>query len=638
MALKKLLKRAVTKAAGKVAAKKAAAKTTAAAKKAALVAKSKKVAAAKKAGTLQKPSTRKRPQLSEAAKERQRISAGQRKPATKAKSKIKVAPTKRTSTVKSKVSLSKTAERRQNRRSSSGKSPATGDKTKIAKLREAQKDSVGTSKRQAAIKANKSTSKKSYTSTETKVSAKTKDADARKSKVVEKTSSLPKSEKVRLAKSALRDRGAKHVVSKTPKSSTATAKAAGKPRQSQKDYSAGSRGPIYGPKTPKPKATNASQVDKGRVERNAQAEGRKAVAKFNVEARLTKMKAATSNARMPNLTAAERQKLRRQKTKEINAKAQRVRELSERKSARQQAARKNNVSPSAAMQRQKDLGNRDWRNRLTDSKAKGLSENMTQRTSGKKVRTQGELVQTPKGRGVARQTPKSPVTAADKARRKANVAGRDARSFNPRGRGARQETGKLKAAGGSKKTTIKRDNGPFRETVVSRPTATKSAVGMEYKPQRADVRGSNTKRGMDELPIGKKSLPVKSSSKTSASPSTKQSAGYKAREARETKATESLRIRNQTKPKQTAAQKAHNAKRDKERPRLTTRENSARIRKSLRETRNVSAESRTKAQRAQNQSVPKELDNRSKAQRDAARKLAPKTYEDYGKGTTTWSN
>ena len=606
MALKRLLKRAVTKAATK-AAKNKAAKTAiqkaATAKKKQLL---KKVAEnnAKKSG-LPKPSTRKPPTQSAAAKERQRVSAGQRKPTSKAKSSIKVAPTKRTSTVKSKVKLSETLRRRQARRSSSGKSPATGDKTKIAKIREAQKDNVGTSKRQAAIKANKSTSNKSYTPTTTKVSAKTKRADSRKTLKTTRTSSLPKSEKIKRAKSALRDRGAQHVVNNTPKSSTATAKAAGKPRQSQKNYSAGSRGPIYGPKTPAPKATNSSQVRSGTADLNARQDGRKALAKFNVEERLTKMKAATSNARMPNLTAAERQKLRRQKTKEINAKAQRVRELSERKSSRQQAARKNNVSPSAAKQNQVQLGNRDWRNRLSDSKAKGLSENATRN-------------QTPGG------TPKkAPYRRKDDP--KPSSPRQSSTSVSRSGPGQKQATVVPKAKGGSTTTRITRDqNG---QTTVSRPTAKQRRTGVEFTPQRSDVRGSNPKRGMQELPVGKKALPVNSRSVTTGPASTKQAPGLKKQAAKDTKSTEALKIRNQTKPKQTAAEKAHNAKRDKERPRLSARENSKRIRKSLQETRGMSHDSRTAAQRSHNQSVPREPVNRSKAQRESAQGLAPVTTQ-----------
>ncbi|MDA7436676.1 hypothetical protein N8654_03210 [Synechococcus sp. AH-601-B19] len=479
-----------------------------------------------------------------------------------------------------------------------------------------------------------------------------KKSDSRvKSKVTTKYKTAAQKRREKIVK--LQDRGAKYVDKRTPRDgtglpynsterrrlSTAAANEARKPLKSQKNYSSGSRKAIYGPKTPKPKATNASQVDKGRVERNARADGRKAVAKYNIDARIKKMREQTSPRNTPGMTGEERKALRNKKTKEINTKAQRVRELSERKSTRKQSANKNNVSPSAAKQNQLDLSNRDWRNRMTDSKTRKLSESATRASSPG----------TPKKASFRRKDDAKP-----KAPKQSSTL------VSTHGPGPKHATKTPTASRGSTKTTMSKDK--KGQTTVSRPTAARSnpedGFGRRVPARRdyAPTKHTNTAARVParrDIPLGAKTNVTKpgggvggggkhkqgakvfTSSKTSTTPSTKQSAGYKAQTDREAKANKALRERNRVGPLATPEEiKAIK----KMKPPVSPRKDSTRIKKSLRDTRSMTYDQRVKAQRAQNQSVPKQPDNRSKAQRDAARSLAPKTYEDYGRGTTTWSN
>ena len=283
------------------------------------------------------------------------------------------------------------------------KSPST---LKSSKLRTstANKRAVAAAqrrKRAAALRESKGSSK-TVKSGGVSTTTGTKLPKARKPKST-KTTSLTTKQKQRALLTRDRDIGAKAAAAKTPKSTAKTVRQASGPARiapdlkNSTDPSKSQRaGRVSGKKGPTPKSTNAPQQRSGRVVRNARADARQAVDNFEVKARKTisdRVKKAAANG----ATGTEQRNLKRKLERQMNAGKRRVKSAAEYKSNSSQTGNKNNTNPSVS--NQSGVAGRDWRNRMTDSKVRKMSENMTKQTSGKKVRTNGEAMQSPKGRG-----------------------------------------------------------------------------------------------------------------------------------------------------------------------------------------------------------------------------------------------
>ena len=321
------------------------------------------------------------------------------------------------------------------------------------------------------------------------------------------TRTLTKAQKERLALTKKRDIGAKAAAAKTPKSTRETVEQAGGPvrkgnapkersydlTKSQRDGKA-----VLG--KPQPKGTNPRQVPTGRKRSNSRDVAGEALKRFNKEKRILDMKERLKKDK--SLSGTERQAKIRAETKKINAQAKGLRAQVEDKMRRRQEAQRNNVMPGKSDVSDQHLG-KDWRNRLSNSRSRQMSEHMTRITSGKSVRTKGELLQSPKGSGVDRQDVNSPVTGADKAKRNAATRAKTGTgSVSVRGAGRRVDSSKLKEAsipktGAKSRTILNRRKGyePTTENVT--PSRPRSKVGttakkdLRYEPRGIDPKTSN---------------------------------------------------------------------------------------------------------------------------------------------------
>ena len=154
------------------------------------------------------------------------------------------------------------------------------------------------------------------------------------------------------------------------------------------------KGKRLGPTSKTAKATNPSSTPRGVVQENSRKFGRRLNKKYLNKER-ARIKNDTAKA-TEGMNAAQRQKWKEQQTAAMNKKGRRVRELAERKATRSQLRDRFNASPSNSSQDPYATSG-VWRNRITDAKAKAMSEDMTTRRSGKAIRGKGELVQSPKG-------------------------------------------------------------------------------------------------------------------------------------------------------------------------------------------------------------------------------------------------
>jgi hypothetical protein len=305
-----------------------------------------------------------------------------------------------------KIVSGKTASQNANRKptnttsvsSSSGKVPTTGNK-KNAQVANRYRQGVQTVRSRQGT--TNDTSRSSRTTT-TNTSA----SDAKKKPVKSRTTKPTKAEQVRQVKSNLRDRGAKSVVRRTPKSARKTAEQAGGPinkgadKPNTYDITASQRDgrdPNYGTRK-QPKSTNAPSKPKGRIERNSREAGREAADKFRPKASKAVAERVAREAEAKNLTPREKSNLKTKLERQAKAATKRVQKAAEQGTGASQRSAKNNPSPSAAYQEPGRTG-RTWRDRLSQPAAERQSRDMTKQLSGKTVRGNKEAVQSPKGRG-----------------------------------------------------------------------------------------------------------------------------------------------------------------------------------------------------------------------------------------------
>ena len=301
-----------------------------------------------------------------------------------------------------------------------------------------------------------------------------------------------------------RDIGAKAAARKTPKSTADTVKQASGPAQKGQDiplkgeWSLNSdpsrsqrNGVVSGRKNPQPKGTNPRQAPSGRGTTSAEEKARTALKNYDVEGRVVKSNERFSARNTPNMTKPERDKARRAAEKEIRAKAKGLRAQVKDKVGRQREAARNNQAPGKSDRSDQSLG-RDWRNRLSNDRARQHSEHMTRIRSGKSVRTNGELVQSPKGKGRRadpRDMPGGKKPYNDGRQSEAYRSDTTTRGIKPSNRSG------LKTADRNTPTVTNQGKGRFggTETSVSRPRSDKPRTAEPKKringkeAERADI-------------------------------------------------------------------------------------------------------------------------------------------------------
>ena len=346
-----------------------------------------------------------------------------------------------------------------------------------------------------------------------------------------------------------RDIGAKAAAAKTPKSTTDTVRQAGGPIRKGDDnlrtgrgdgghdpFKSQREGVVSGRKNPQPKGTNPRQTPKGETHLRGREKGNTAVKNFNVEQRIIDMKEKLSAKNTPSLTGAQRQKRIRAETAKIRAQGKSIRAQAEDKVRRRTEAQRNNQSPGKADKSDQHLG-KDWRNRLSDDRARQHSEHMTRIRSGKDVRTNGDLVQSPKGKGT-------------QATNRGNTAVGERRGGDGRQKGSYQaqtSTIGIKPSNrnGLKTTdpntptqTYKGKEGHLEveQSSVSRPKPTKIRTTIK-PPDKPPAQGitPNGKNAFDTLD---------SDQRVGGKPSLKQTVALEKERLREQKANQALRERN----------------------------------------------------------------------------------------------
>ena len=427
---------------------------------------------------------------SDAAKAREKASTGVGKK-SKAPAKLKTTSKTKSSSVKSPLTKSETLRRREARRS-----------TKVSDVGKSKAKALTNKSTAKAIKGTaKSSSKKGVTDQRDKRGRLTKEAlAARRSEARKrlrttesKGKTLTRAQRDRAYKTAVRDIGAKAAAAKTPKSVRKTVEQAGgparkgsTPKDGQYDLSASQRDGKATLGKPQPKSTNAPQTRKGRVERNARTDARRAVEDFEVKARKTISDRVKREAAKKGLSGTEQSRLRQRLTRQMNAGKRRIKAAAEGRSTSSQKGAKTNTNPSVAYQ--EGVSGRDWRNRMSDTKVQNLSKDFTTRLSGKPVRGKGELVQSPKGTGRARQEATSAVTKSDKAKRSASARSNSGTgSLSVRGAGKKADTTHLKKAATSASRTQ-----PTKPRVATKKDSAYEPKGID--PQRSNAAAAKARQ------------------------------------------------------------------------------------------------------------------------------------------------
>ena len=381
-----------------------------------------------------------------------------------------------------------------------------------------------------------------------------------------KTTQLTKAQRDRRTLTNKRDIGAKAAADKTPKSTSKTTSQAGGPVNKGRDVKNSTditakqrdgKSKTYG-SAPQPKGTNPRQTPSGKKRINGEEKANKALKNFNVEKRILDMKDKFSAKNTPNLTAAERKAKIRAETKVLRTKAQGLRAQVQDKVKRQTDAARYNQSPGKSDKSNQRLG-RDWRNRLSDSNAKAHSEHMTRIRSGKSVRTNGELVQSPKGRGTQQPAGGPQHTNKSSGSYKADSTTNSDLKFN---RQQDVKRGAYKGTARDKSMTIRNSKGEFEAKVPPKPRQpTRTKKDTAYQPKGADpsvnaVGDSVTKTGnrskVTGAPLnqqGPKRKPVsvdmERRANTGGEPASGPQAAMVAERKREQKAMKALRERNE---------------------------------------------------------------------------------------------
>ena len=276
-------------------------------------------------------------------------------------------------------------------------------KTRTDKTGVTHKESGATTRDVAATKKAEKGSKPSKTR---KPAAGTKEGHKTR-KTVSKETRLTKAQRDRRSLTNRRDIGPNSARDKLPRSTSKTATQAERPLPGQPGYSSGSRGPIYGPKTPKPKATNPSQKNVGTARTTAESAKSSARQSFDRKSAsiIADRKAKLNKTPM---SGRERQKAMRALDKQRNQASKRVGDAAYDSSLRTSRLNDTNRSPSVSrqeieygkdpsLQRLKSKSTRD-----TQAGAERLSKDMSSRKAKGQLRPITQSNNTSSGPGLRR--------------------------------------------------------------------------------------------------------------------------------------------------------------------------------------------------------------------------------------------
>ena len=354
-----------------------------------------------------------------------------------------------------------------------------------------------------------------------------------------KTTQLTKAQRDRRTLTNKRDIGAKAAADKTPKSTSKTTSQAGGPVNKGRDVKNSTditakqrdgQSTKYGT-AKKPKATNAPQIREGKVRDNSRVDAREAVDSFKSKA------SKVIKERVDKKEGREASRLRQTLTRKAKQSEKKIKSAAEAASKNSQVGSKNNVSSSAS---NPTINNRDWRNRMTDSKVKTMSEQMTQQLSGKKVRTDGEVLQSPKGRGQSTQKQDRSATTRSKSGT-GSYSAKGSGGDTPASTRNRMKIAEDKSNLNDKARTINRKDGSIEAKVPLKPRANKANRSDTASTTNAD-KPKKTKRPRHTGPL--EQGPTQSPARTGGRQSSTTEANIDAERKREQKAMKALRERN----------------------------------------------------------------------------------------------